>query len=287
MTLRKWLRYNSRGHELVDSAMNARATMKTPPIKTSPSGDGTDQNSGRFRLDWAPLVGLLTGGLLWQASAAATAQVDPFASQRASMVENQIRKRGIEEPSILAAMGEVPRHLFLPEENRSQAYQDIAVVFAPGQTLSQAYLSAQMISLLNLSGGDKVLEIGTGSGYDAAILSRVAREVYTIEIDQSLADKARQTLTELGYRNVHVRAGDGYRGWSEKAPFDAILITAGAQRIPEPLFEQLKVGGKMVVAVGDFVQDLQVITKTADGRETRRISPVVLVPMEGEVTKDR
>ncbi|MCP4660313.1 MAG: protein-L-isoaspartate(D-aspartate) O-methyltransferase [bacterium] len=266
--------------------------MKAPPIKTSPPGDGTDQNPGRSRPgaarpQWKPLVGLVAGALLWQASAAAIAQVNSFTSQRAGMVENQVRKRGIEEPAILAAMREVPRHLFLPEEKRSQAYEDVPVVFAPGQTLSQAYLSAQMISLLNLSSGDKVLEIGTGSGYDAAVLSRVAREVYTIEIDESLGEKARRTLTELGYGNVRVKIGDGYRGWSEEAPFDAILITAGAQRIPEPLFEQLKVGGKMVVAVGDFVQDLQVITKTADGRETRRISPVVLVPMEGEVTKDR
>ncbi len=260
--------------------------MKTPLIKTSSSGDGTRPNPGRSRLPWKQLAALLAGALLWQASAAATAQVDPFTDQRDRMVEHQVRKRGIEEPAILEAMREVPRHLFLPEDKRSQAYEDVPVVFAPGQTLSQAFLSAQMISLLNLAGGDKVLEIGTGSGYDAAVLSRVAGEVYTIEIDESLGDKARQTLADLGYGNVRVKIGDGYRGWSEEAPFDAILITAGAQRIPEPLYEQLKVGGKMVVAVGDFVQSLQVITKTVDGRETRKISPVVLVPMEGEVTKD-
>jgi len=266
--------------------------MKTPPIKTSPHGDGTDQNSGRSRPgrsrpDWKPIAGLLAGALLWQATAAATAQVDPYTSQRLRMVEDQVRKRGIEEPAILAAMKEVPRHLFLPEALRLQAYEDVPVAFSPGQTLSQAYLSARMISLLNLSGDDKVLEIGTGSGYDAAVLSRVAREVCTMEIDESLAEKARRTLAELGYRNVEVKIGDGYRGWSEKAPFDAILVTAGAQRFPEPLFEQLKVGGKMVLAVGDFLQNLQVITKTPDGRETETISPVRLAPMEGEVTKEK
>lgn len=201
------------------------------------------------------------------------------------MVENQLRKRGIEEPGVLEAMGTVPRHAFVPEEHRREAYLDAPVTFAPGQTLSEAYLSALMISLLDLEGGEKVLEVGTGSGYDAAVLSRIAGEVFTIEIDSTLAARARETLRRLGFRNVHVRAGDGYRGLPEEAPFDAIVLTTAPDHIPEPLFEQLKEGGRLVVAVGGFVQDLQVITKTAHGRKVRRISPVRLGPMSGEVAR--
>ena len=203
------------------------------------------------------------------------------------MVERQIERRGIDQPGLIAAMREVPRHIFVPELRRTDAYQDVPIPIGTGQTLSQAYLSALMISLLELDGDERVLEIGTGSGYDAALLSKLAREVYTIEIDENLGDQARRNLRGLGLNNVRVKIGDGYRGWPEKAPFDAILLTTAPERIPEPLFEQLKIGGKLVVAVGNLVQDLQVITRTEDGREVRKVSPVRLGTMTGEVNQRR
>lgn len=213
-------------------------------------------------------------------AASVPAQGDPYALMRSNMVETQIRQRGIDEPSILSAMKGVPRHRFVPGAPPPRAYDDGPVEFAPGQTLPQAYLSAQMIKLLDLDGSEKVLEIGTGSGYDAAILSLLAKEIYTIDINQGHSERAGKLLNDLGYDNVHVKAGDGYRGWPEMAPFDAILVTAAPESIPDALLEQLKVGGKMVLAVGgDVIQDLQVITMTADGPRRRRISPVVIEPM--------
>lgn len=206
---------------------------------------------------------------------------DPWAAKRSDMVENQLKKRGIKEPSVLTAMRDVPRHLFVPEDRQAQAYADAPVEVAPGQTLPQAFLSAQMIELLDLDGNEKVLEIGTGSGYDAAVLSHLARKVFTIEIDPALGQRARRTLARLGFDNVQVRIGDGYRGWPEEAPFDAIMVTAAPDTVPDHLLEQLKVGGKMVLAVGGgrIVQDLYVVTKTGDGSHKRRIRPVVIVPM--------
>ena len=168
----------------------------------------------------------------------------------------------------------------MPQSPPPRAYEDGPVEFAPGQTLLQAYLSAKMIRLLSLDGSEKVLEIGTGSGYDAAILSRLAKEVYSIDINDRHVKRARQLLDKLGYANVHVRTGDGYEGWPEKAPFDAILVTAAPESVPDALLKQLAVGGKMVLAVGgDVLQDLLVITMTADGPRQRRISPVVIEPM--------
>jgi protein-L-isoaspartate(D-aspartate) O-methyltransferase len=210
---------------------------------------------------------------------------DPWINLRQSMVDSQVRSRGVTEGELLSAMQEVPRHLFVPQDLERLAYEDRPVEIAPGQNLSQAYVSARMISLLDLSPGDRVLEVGTGSGYDAALLSQLAEDVYTIEIDPELGQRAKNNLARLGYDNVHVRIGDGYRGWPEKAPFDAILLTAAPQRVPEPLLDQLAVGGKMVVAVGfSLHQDLQVITKTdTNDREVRRVSLISLAPMTGEV----
>lgn len=210
---------------------------------------------------------------------------DPFGNARQRMVDQQVRRRGIREPSVLSAMEQIPRHLFVPEVMKPRAYDDVPVQIAPGQTLSQAYVSARMISLLQLDGDERVLEIGTGSGYDAAILSKLAREVWTIEIDPDLGSGAIERLERLGYDNVQVRIDNGYHGWPEKAPFDAILVTAAPTEIPEPLFRQLAVGGKMVVAVGySLHQDLKVITRTGPGprdRRERRISMVNLTPMTG------
>lgn len=246
----------------------------------------------------ALLVVAMGGGVVAQPGPPGT--VSPLASRgsassdasygtlREKMVDEQVRRRGVTQSSLLAALGRVPRHLFVPERSRGEAYEDRPIALESGQTLPQAYVSARMISLLNLKGGEKVLEIGTGSGYDSAILSQLAGAVHTIEIDSEVGARAERLLNHLGYRNVVVHIGDGYRGLPEKAPFDAILVTAAPQRLPEPLFEQLAVGGRMVVAIGfSLHQDLQVITKTADGeREVRRVSLINLSPMTGEVNQN-
>jgi protein-L-isoaspartate(D-aspartate) O-methyltransferase len=210
---------------------------------------------------------------------------DPWAGARRDMVELQIRDRGVHQPEVLRAMESVPRHLFVPEDLRDQAYGDAPLPIGRGQTISQPYIVALMTELLELDRGDKVLEIGTGSGYHAAVLSRVAGEVYTIEIIDQLGKQAKSTLQQLGYQNVHVRVGDGYQGWPEEQPFDAIILTAAPPKIPQPLIDQLKVGGHMVVPVGSFVQDLILLTKTAQGLEKRTVAPVRFVPMTGEVQR--
>jgi protein-L-isoaspartate(D-aspartate) O-methyltransferase len=168
---------------------------------------------------------------------------------------------------------------------RARAYADHPLPIGNQQTISQPYIVALMSELLELDGDSKVLEIGTGSGYQAAVLSRIAREVYTIEIRESLGESARELLDELGYDNVRVRIGDGYQGWPEAAPFDGIMVTAAPERVPQPLVDQLKVGGKLVVPVGRFLQDLLVVTKTGDGIRTREVAPVRFVPMIGEVER--
>ena len=211
----------------------------------------------------------------------ATAQ--DYGLQRRAMVDEQIRQRGIREREVLKAMEQVPRHLFVPESVRPKAYEDEALPISPGRAIYQPYVVALMTSLLELDRGDKVLEVGTGTGYHAAILSRIAREVYSIEIDSTAASQARQRLSGLGYPNVFVRHGDGYQGWPDKAPFDAILLSVAPPRVPKPLIDQLRVGGKMVVPVGGFFQDLLVITKTADGLEKRTVIPVRVAPMAGKV----
>ena len=202
---------------------------------------------------------------------------------RHSMVEQQVRQRGITRPDVLAAMEQVPRHLFVPDSLRADAYSDRPLALGQGRTVYQPYMVALMTSLLDLKKGDKVLEIGTGSGYHAAVLSRIAREVYSIEIVEPIASQASKRLTVLGYHNVAIRVGDGYKGWPEKAPFDAILLSAAPPHVPKPLIEQLRVGGKMVVPVGGQLQDLLVITKAADGIEKRTIIPVRLLRMQGKV----
>jgi protein-L-isoaspartate(D-aspartate) O-methyltransferase len=263
--------------------MKPPSILVTPPREASSRGDTGDRPARRSGaggiLGWTRF--LASALLCWPLTA--SAQADPYFSQRHDMVDHQVRQRGIEQRGLLQAMENVPRHLFVPEVFQPEAYKDSPVEIAPGQTMSQAYVSALMISLLELDGDEKVLEIGTGSGYDAALLSRMARRVYTIEIDRDLGRRATHTLGSLGFSNVRVRIRDGYRGWPEEAPFDAILVTAAPPRLPEPLIEQLTVGGKMVVPVGNLVQDLWVITKNADGIERRRVSLVNFGPMTGEV----
>jgi len=232
----------------------------------------------RRRTVGAALVALL----LCPAAMFAAPSDDPFAAQRRSMVEQQIERRGVTAPSVLSAMGEVPRHLFVPPGYRDKAYEDSPLPIGNGQTISQPYVVALMTQLLDLKPGDRVLEIGTGSGYQAAVLSKLVKDVYTIEILEPLGLQAQRTLQEIGAKNVHVRIGDGYKGWPEAAPFDAIIVTAAPERVPQPLLDQLRVGRKMVIPVGAFFQNLLVITKTADGIEKRSIIPVRFVPMTGE-----
>ncbi|REJ73570.1 MAG: protein-L-isoaspartate(D-aspartate) O-methyltransferase [Acidobacteria bacterium] len=203
------------------------------------------------------------------------------------MVERQIRERGIERPAILRAFGDVPRHEFVPDSLRDRAYGDEPLPLIDGEdagpeSISQPYLSALMIELLELEPGDRVLEIGTGSGYDAALLSRLAATVYTIEIDPRLAEQAEQRLARLGYDNVRVRVSDGHEGWAEEAPFDAILLTAAPREVPTKLIGQLEIGGRMVVPVGTFVQELLVITRTASGEEKRTVMPIRVSAMRDE-----
>ncbi|KAB2950950.1 MAG: protein-L-isoaspartate(D-aspartate) O-methyltransferase [Thermoanaerobaculia bacterium] len=214
------------------------------------------------------------------------ARADEFAEQRRRMVEGQIRARDVSSPLVLAAMEQVPRHLFVPEKYRAQAYDDYPLPIGESQTISQPYIVALMTSLLELKGGEKVLEIGTGSGYQAAVLARIAGQVYSMEILGPLAERARSTLGELGYSNVHVRQGDGYSGWPEEAPFDAIMVTAAApSKVPQPLLDQLKVGGRLVIPLGLYFQDLLVFKRTEHGFEKRNVIPVRFVPMTGEVLK--
>jgi protein-L-isoaspartate(D-aspartate) O-methyltransferase len=202
------------------------------------------------------------------------------------MVETQIVARGVRDPRVLAAMRKVPRHLFVDSAQRAEAYEDHPLPIPGNQTISQPYIVALMTELLELKPTARVLEIGTGSGYQSAVLGELAKEVYTIEIVPELAQLAARRLKELGYANVRAREGDGYRGWPEEAPFDAIIVTAAPERIPQPLVDQLAPGGVMVIPVGGFFQELKVFRKSADGRVTERdILPVRFVPMTGEVEK--
>ncbi|HEV2846676.1 MAG TPA: protein-L-isoaspartate(D-aspartate) O-methyltransferase [Thermoanaerobaculia bacterium] len=221
-------------------------------------------------------------------SPAAPAPADDLAGERRRMVEEQIRTRGVTSPKVLAAMKTVPRHLFVPEGERANAYADRPLPIGADQTISQPYIVALMTSLLDVQPGDRILEVGTGSGYQAAVLSRLARQVYSVEILEHLGNRARRTLSALGYNNVHVRVGDGYQGWPEEAPFDGIIVTAAPPRIPAPLLRQLKVGGKLVIPVGQGYQDLEVLTKRADGGFDRtKVLPVRFVPMTGQAQNER
>ncbi|HEV7668871.1 MAG TPA: protein-L-isoaspartate(D-aspartate) O-methyltransferase [Thermoanaerobaculia bacterium] len=211
---------------------------------------------------------------------------DPSRAERERMVDRQIAARGVRDPRVLAAMREVPRHRFVPEPLRASAYEDGPLPIGEGQTISQPYVVAAMCEHLALKASDRVLEIGTGSGYHAAVLSRLASQIFSIEIVPPLAERARHTLSDLGYDNVKVRTGDGYRGWPEEAPFDAVILTAAPPEIPEPLVAQLKPGGRMVlpVGVGDD-QQLVVLKKTAQGLEKSVAFPVRFVPMTGEAER--
>jgi protein-L-isoaspartate(D-aspartate) O-methyltransferase len=210
--------------------------------------------------------------------------------ERVEMVSRQIETRDVNDPNVLKAMRVVPRHAFIPADQQRYAYRDHPVPIGFGQTISQPYIVAFMTEALRLKSDSKVLEIGTGSGYQAAVCAEIARQVYTIEIVGGLAKSAAKKLKELGYHNVFVKTGDGYFGWPEKAPFDAIIGTAAAGQIPPPLLEQLKPGGRMILPVeGQFgFQHLVLITKDRKGNlHKKNVMPVRFVPMTGEVTKPK
>lgn len=206
-------------------------------------------------------------------------------SDRNRMVQDQLIPREINDQQVLDAMRETPRHLLVPEGNRSRAYMDSPLPIGQGQTISQPYIVAFMTQILNLDKGDKVLEIGTGSGYQAAVLSHITPNVYSIEIIEALGSRAEQDLKELGYTNVNVKIDDGYYGWDEHAPFDAIIVTAAAGHIPSPLIQQLKPGGTIVIPIGGpyQTQTLMKVTKSESGQvQTESLMAVRFVPMTGE-----
>jgi len=205
-----------------------------------------------------------------------------YEQARRSMVSTQIEARGVTDPLVLQAMRTVPRHLFVPPELRDQAYRDSPLPIGHRQTISQPYIVALMTELIRPAPGMKVLEIGTGSGYQAAVLAECVDKVFTIEILPELGREAAQLLEQLGYDNVITRIGDGYDGWPEEAPFDAIIVTAAPSSIPKPLLEQLAVGGRLVIPVGELSQDLVVVTRTETGYERRPASGVRFVPMTGK-----
>lgn len=204
-------------------------------------------------------------------------------AERQSMVGTQIAAREVRDARVLAAMRAVPRHEFVPAELRAQAYEDRPLPIGHEQTISQPYIVAFMTEQLALQPAHRVLEIGTGSGYQAAVLAKLVAEVFTIEIVEPLAQRAAADLTRLGFKNVQVRAGDGYQGWPEAAPFDAIIVTCAPDHVPEPLVRQLKDGGRMVIPVGEFgAQEIYVLEKRGGQIERRAVLPVRFVPMTGK-----
>jgi protein-L-isoaspartate(D-aspartate) O-methyltransferase len=204
------------------------------------------------------------------------------AAARAEMVRTQLSSRDISNPRVLEAMRKVERHRFVPPEARADAYGDFPLSIGHGQTISQPYIVAFMTQALEPAPDHRVLEIGTGSGYQAAILAELVKEVYTIEIVPELADQARVALDSAGYKNVHVRTGNGYLGWPEHAPFDRIIVTAAPEAVPPALVDQLRVGGLMAIPVGTAIQELRILRRTGSGLETLQTLPVRFVPMVGK-----
>ncbi len=216
----------------------------------------------------------------------ASARAGDQAELRDRMVTTQLEARGIDDARVLAAMRAVPRHEFVPSDMSARAYDDTPLPIGHEQTISQPYIVALMTELAAIRPGAKVLEVGTGSGYQAAVLAELAKDVYSIEIVEPLARRAAETLRRLGYGRVHLRTGDGYRGWPDAAPFDAVIVTAAPGKVPAPLLEQLAPGGRLVIPVGTREQMLEVHRRTRTGVEVERTVPVRFVPMTGEALRD-
>jgi protein-L-isoaspartate(D-aspartate) O-methyltransferase len=233
-------------------------------------------------LTYLPLLFIFIGCLTSSLRAA-----DIYMEKRHAMVQKDLKGRGIKDPKVLEVMEKISRHLFVDESLRSKAYADHPLPIGEGQTISQPYVVALMTEALRLKPDDRVLEIGTGSGYQAAVLAEIASQVYTVEIRQSLAETAAKRLEDLGYKNVKVKYGDGYFGWEDHAPFDAIIITAATNHIPPPLIKQLKEGGRMILPLGStfFHQTLTLATKVRGELKMEQMGPVVFVPLIGEGEK--
>lgn len=214
-----------------------------------------------------------------------TNQEQEFAQLRERMVRDQLKGRDVDDPRVLAAMTRVPRHKFVPEHIADSAYTDNALPLTLGQTISQPYIVGYMTQALALKGTERVLEIGTGSGYQAAVLAEICAEVYTVEIVPELAQQAKSVLESLGYRNIHFKIGDGYQGWSEFAPYDRIIVTAAPDHVPEPLLEQMKPGGRMIIPLGAMDQELVLLEKSERGIVRKSMIPVRFVPMTGAAQK--
>ena len=220
---------------------------------------------------------------------AAQEQNDPFSAKRPVMIEKDLRGRNIKDPAVLKAMQKVPRHLFVARDLIDQAYNDYPLPIGEGQTISQPYIVALMTQSLGLKKEDKVLEIGTGSGYQAAVLAEIVQRVYSVEINRALSERADMLLRSLGYRNITIKNGDGFQGWKEHAPYDAILVTCAIDGIPPPLIAQLKEGGRIILPLVDslFEQDLVLGVKKNAVIEQKNISAVRFVPMVGEAQGKR
>jgi protein-L-isoaspartate(D-aspartate) O-methyltransferase len=231
---------------------------------------------------------IIVASLLFLTCSAQKGDKDFYQAARQQMVTEDIQRRGIDDPRVLEAMLKVERHLFVPKDYRHMAYADRPLPIGEGQTISQPYIVALMTYHLHLKPDDKVLEIGTGSGYQAAVLAELVKGVYSIEIIEELALTAQERLRQLGYTNVWVKSGDGFYGWEEYAPYDAIIMTCAAPTIPEHLVEQLREGGRMILPLGEepFHQSLTVLTKRAGKIEKQLVSDVVFVPMTGEIEKE-
>ena len=258
-----------------------------------PAGEGGPKRAARPHPRPNPLsplgVTLLGLAAALQAGPAAPQDDAVLAARRTRMVVEQIAARGVRDPLVLKAMAEVPRHLFVPPGLADRAYADHPLPIAEGQTISQPYIVALMTECLALRGGEKILEVGTGSGYQAAVLGRIAGSVFTIEIHEPLSRAAGETLRRLGYRNVTVRSGDGFFGWPEQAPFDGVVVTCAAAEVPPALFAQLAEGGRLVLPLGDpgAYQELTVVTKRKGKPAVERVLDVRFVPMTGEIQKKK
>lgn len=236
------------------------------------------------------MKGLIFSWLLLVAAASPLRADDPYQARRQAMVAHDISERGVRDRRVLEVLGKVPRHLFVDVRLRDQAYADHPLPIGEGQTISQPYVVALMTAALKLAPGERVLEIGTGSGYQAAVLAGLVKEVYSIEIRNALAAAAASRLKQFGYANVMVKYGDGYFGWQEYAPFDAIIVTASANHIPPPLIKQLKEGGRLIIPLGSttFYQTLTLVTKKKHGElVVEQLGEVAFVPMAGTVQKNR
>ena len=253
------------------NSLRCAAALLTGMICAGSGGCSTD----------ATIVG---GG---EAQRQAGAEPVELARLRAAMVRDQLRGRSISDERVLAAMLKVPRHLFVPPAYLGSAYDDTALPLALGQTVSQPYIVAFMTQALKLGGSEHVLEIGTGSGYQAAVLAELVSEVYTIEILGQLTENAQRMLRAQGYRNIHFRVGDGYQGWSEFAPFDAIIVTAAPDHVPQPLIDQLAPGGRMIIPIGKFEQELVLVERSEKGITRHSTIPVRFVPMTGKALQDQ